>query len=104
MALRLLIRLSLNCLTISLLLSLQGTLQSQTAVTNVQPTSPSSTLPHVVKYTGSATGMSSVTFAIYDREDSLTPLWLETQSVTPDESGHYTVLLGSTTAEGLPAS
>jgi len=30
------------------------------------------------------------------------PLWLETQNVTPDKTGHYTVTLCSTTAQGLP--
>src|SRR5204863_2817881 len=49
-------------------------------------------------------GATSATFAIYDQEDALAPLWLETQSVTADDSGHYTVLLGSTKADGLPAS
>jgi len=64
-----------------------------------------STLPRLVKYTGSApVGVASVTFAIYATEDGLAPLWLETQSVTADDSGHYSVLLGSTKAEGLPSS
>src|SRR5437868_13156306 len=64
-----------------------------------------STVPRVVKYTGSAAaGTTSVTFAIYATEDGLAPLWLETQSVTADDSGHYSVLLGSTKTDGLPAS
>ena len=28
---------------------------------------------------------------------------METQNVTPDASGHYSVVLGSTTATGLPS-
>jgi len=47
--------------------------------------------------------MVGVTFAIYRQQDGGAPLWLETQNVTPDSSGHYTVLLGSTKAEGIPA-
>ena len=44
-----------------------------------------------------------VTFAIYRQEDGGAPIWLETQNVTPDSTGHYSVLLGSTRAEGIPA-
>ena len=62
-------------------------------------------IPKMVKFSGAApVGTSSVSFAIYDRQDSLAPLWLETQTVTGDASGHYSVLLGSTKADGLPAS
>src|SRR5262252_2186711 len=34
--------------------------------------------------------------------DGGAPLWLETQNVTVDLTGHYTVLLGSTKSEGIP--
>src|SRR5438445_3556400 len=71
----------------------------------IAQTSASSTLPRLVKFSGSApAGVTTVSFAIYDREDALAPLWLETQSVTADDSGHYSVLLGSTKADGLPGS
>jgi hypothetical protein len=43
-----------------------------------------------------------VTFAIYRQQDRGAPLWLETQNVTPDSTGHYSVLLSSTRAEGIP--
>jgi len=49
------------------------------------------------------TGAVGVTFALYTEEQGGAPLWLETQSVYPDKTGHYTVLLGSTTSTGLPA-
>src|SRR5205809_556206 len=62
-------------------------------------------VPRLVKYTGAApTGTTSVTFAIYGTEDGLAPLWLETQNVTADDTGHYSVLLGATKSDGLPAS
>src|SRR4051812_2601250 len=65
----------------------------------------SSPVPPMVKYSGSAApGTSTGTFAIYERQDAAVPLWIESQSVTADETGHYTVLLGSTSAEGLPSS
>src|SRR3954463_13785865 len=77
---------------------------AQTSPNQVETPNAGSTLPRLVKYTGSApAGSSSMTFAIYDAENALAPLWLETQSVTADESGHYSVLLGSTQADGLPA-
>src|SRR5664279_5584374 len=31
-----------------------------------------------------------------------TSVWMETQNVTPDANGQYNVILGSTTATGLP--
>ncbi len=43
-----------------------------------------------------------VTFAIYKQQDGGAPVWQETQNVTPDASGQYNVILGSTTATGLP--
>ncbi len=50
------------------------------------------------------TGMLGVTFYLYKDQQGGSPLWLETQNVQPDKTGHYTVLLGSTTSQGLPAS
>ena len=43
-----------------------------------------------------------VTFAIYKQQDGGAPLWMETQNVTTDAAGNYNVVLGSTTASGLP--
>ena len=43
-----------------------------------------------------------VTFAIYRQQEGGAPVWLETQNVSVDATGHYSVLLGSTQAEGLP--
>jgi hypothetical protein len=48
------------------------------------------------------TGITGVTFHLYKEEQGGAPLWLETQSVQPDETGHYSVMLGSTTSSGLP--
>jgi hypothetical protein len=44
-----------------------------------------------------------VTFAIYQQQDGGAPIWLETQNVTTDSTGRYSVLLGSTRNEGVPA-
>src|ERR1022692_455666 len=49
------------------------------------------------------TGTVGVTFALYSSEQGGSPLWLETQNVKPDNTGQYTVMLGSSTSHGLPA-
>jgi len=68
-------------------------------------------VPPLVNFNGALTdlngkpisGVTGVTFALYKDEQGGAPLWLETQNVYPDKTGHYTVLLGSTTSTGLPA-
>ncbi|HEY4962899.1 MAG TPA: peptidase S74, partial [Terriglobales bacterium] len=71
-----------------------------------------STVPNLIRYSGTvlqprSAAVSSpivgVTFAIYKQQEGGAPVWLETQNVTPDATGHYSVLLGSTTATGLPS-
>ncbi len=42
-----------------------------------------------------AVGEKSVTFSIYTTEIETTPLWQEIHSITPDQFGQFTVLLGS---------
>ena len=43
-----------------------------------------------------------VTFALYAEQTGGAPLWLETQNVTPDANGRYTVYLGANHANGVP--
>ena len=64
-------------------------------------------VPTLVKFSGTLTptvgrGLVGVTFAVYRDQEGGAPLWTETQNVQPDKAGHYTVMLGSTTAAGLP--
>src|SRR5579863_7419339 len=47
-------------------------------------------------------GVQSVTFALYQQQTGGTALWMETQNVTADAEGRYSVLLGSTQSQGLP--
>src|SRR5258706_2192 len=47
-------------------------------------------------------GVVGVTFAVYKDQTGGTPLWLETQNAQLDAQGNYTVLLGSTTSQGMP--
>jgi len=66
-------------------------------------------LPRLVKFSGTLkdingnplTTITGVTFALYSQQNGGAPLWLETQNVQPDKSGHYTVMLGSTKPDGL---
>jgi hypothetical protein len=64
-------------------------------------------VPRLVQFSGvvkDAPGrpVAGVTFALYKDQEGGTPIWLETQNVPLDESGRYSVLLGSTKAGGLP--
>ncbi|MEO5935715.1 MAG: hypothetical protein ABIP81_00730 [Terriglobales bacterium] len=43
-------------------------------------------------------------FNIYERQDSPAPIWSESQNVTVDAEGRYTVLLGASSTEGIPES
>ena len=82
-----------------------------TCVTSAQQAATTS-VPNLIRYGGtlkdgqgaalaSSTAVG-VTFAIYKQQDGGAPVWMETQNVTPDAGGNYSVLLGSTTATGLP--
>ena len=72
---------------------------------------PNAAVPNLVRFSGRATdaggkqlsGMAGMTFALYAQETGGAALWLETQSVQVDATGHYSVLLGITKNEGLPA-
>jgi len=70
-------------------------------------TSTSVTFPRLIRFGGTLPaekdGVAGVTFALYSEQIGGAPLWQEVQNVHPDSSGHYTVLLGSSQAEGLPA-
>src|SRR5580693_8610843 len=73
-----------------------------------QPTA-SGIVPPVVKFGGvltdvngkAATGTVGVTFSLYKESQGGAALWVETQNVTLDKTGHYAVMLGSTTSQGL---
>jgi trimeric autotransporter adhesin len=48
-------------------------------------------------------GTVSVTFSLYSMQTGGAALWMESQNVQPDDTGHYAVMLGSTSSQGLPA-
>ena len=63
------------------------------------------TTPRLVKFSGSipnGQGTVGVTFALYAQETGGTPLWLETQNVSADEKGRFTILLGAQHTDGVP--
>jgi trimeric autotransporter adhesin len=70
-----------------------------------------SALPRLVRFGGTVkdlngnplTGIVGITFAFYSEKTGGAPLWIESQNATADSTGQYTVLLGSTKPEGLPA-
>ncbi len=65
-------------------------------------------VPNLIRYSGALKDASpastavGVTFAIYKQREGGAPIWMETQNVTLGRDGQYSVLLGSTTATGLP--
>lgn len=87
-------------LILMLLLSAVASLFAQT----------STSVPQLVHYTGTLTGASgkpvtetaSITFVIYSEPTGGEALWMETQEIHPDGTGHYAVELGAA-SQGLPA-
>ena len=70
----------------------------------------STQVPRLIKFSGIAkdesgkpiTGAVGITFLLYKDQQGGSPLWVETQNVQADATGHYTAMLGSATAEGVP--
>jgi len=68
-------------------------------------------IPHLIQFSGvlkdtdgkPVHGTVGVTLALYKDETGGVPLWMETQSVKVDATGHYSVMLGQTTSQGLPS-
>jgi hypothetical protein len=68
-------------------------------------------VPPMVKFSGvlndtnnkPLTGTLGVTFSLYQESQGGAALWVETQNVIADKTGHYTVMLGSSTSQGLPS-
>ncbi len=93
----------------SIVLQLVLLLGSSWALAQQSSVSPS--VPHLVKFSGSVkdldgkplTGITGLTFALYQSDLGGAPLWIETQNVSLDSTGHYSVMLGATKPEGVPA-
>ena len=82
------------------------------AAQQTSATASDAVVPPLVNFSGVLTdvnnkplsGTVGVTFALYVDAQGGAPLWLETQNVQPDKTGHYSVLLGSTLGQGLPSN
>src|SRR5271154_859666 len=102
-------KLRIGCVVVGLLSLILSLVQLTVAQTPAQTVSA---LPHLVRFGGTVkdlngnplTGVVGITFALYSEQTDGASLWLETQNVTADSAGRYTVLLGSTTSQGLPES
>jgi hypothetical protein len=98
-------RLGLAALIVAACLTAISSLAQQSATATT-----SGAVPNLVHYSGilkdvtgkTLTELSGVTFLLYRDQQGGAPLWMETQNVTPDASGHYEVQLGTTTASGIP--
>jgi hypothetical protein len=97
----------LACFGICLLSSV---LIAQQLVASPSSNPRAAVVPRLVNFSGKVTdeqgkplpGFAGVTFAIYKDQNEGPPLWLETQNVTADARGNYTVQLGATKPAGLP--
>jgi len=95
---------------VSFLCAVICTTQSQTAAPNSGP--GSTQVPRLIKFSGLAqdathkpvSGVVGITFSLYKDQEGGSPLWIETQNVQADATGHYTALLGSASTDGVPLS
>jgi trimeric autotransporter adhesin len=96
------------CIVATFVSAMACTMIAQTTANN--QTSASAQVPRLIKFSGvakdgsgkSLTGVVGITFSLYKEQQTGTPLWMETQNVQADTTGHYTALLGSATADGVP--
>jgi len=69
-------------------------------------------VPTLIPYAGVAlaqdgkalAGEKSITFLVFKDEQAGEPLWVETQSVALDATGHYQVQLGASSPTGIPTT
>src|SRR5215472_3340548 len=104
--------LSIAILLVSVFLLLTPMVSAQGRVSQNQGTSVAAVeVPRLIKFSGTLVdaqerplaGPVGVTFALYAQQSGGAALWLETQNVKPDGNGNYAVLLGATSATGVPA-
>ena len=95
-------------LIVSLWLAAVCATLAQNGVSDSTP--PSAQVPRLIRYSGvikdesgkPVSGAAGITFSLYKDQQGGSPLWLETQNVQADATGHYTAMLGSANAEGVP--
>jgi hypothetical protein len=75
------------------------------------PAAAAAEVPRLIKFSGTLldaqdrplAGPVGVTFALHAQQTGGAALWIETQNVTPDAHGVYTILLGANSTNGVPA-
>jgi len=95
-------------LIVSLWLAAVCATLAQNGVSDSTPASAQ--VPRLIRYSGvtkdesgkPVSGAAGITFSLYKDQQGGSPLWLETQNVQADATGHYTAMLGSANAEGIP--
>jgi hypothetical protein len=83
---------------------------SETQAASAAVASSDSVVPRLIQFSGTvkdtdgkpAANSVQLTFSLYQFEEGGSPLWVETQTVQPDSQGHYSVLLGAASPDGLP--
>jgi hypothetical protein len=93
---------------VSFLCAMVCTIAAQTVPIDRSP--EASQVPRLIRFSGIAkddagrplSGPLGVTFMLYRDQQGGSPLWMETQNVQADATGHYTALLGSASADGVP--
>ena len=96
-------RQTLGCLFLFFLAALLAHAQQANAAGQI-------TVPRLIRYSGVVqnpdgtprTGTVGLTLSLYQDQQGGTPLWQEVQNVQLDVGGHYSVLLGSASPDGLP--
>jgi hypothetical protein len=94
-----------NLLNLLLSMLVLGSLCLPRLLAEQPPAAAANSVPTLVKFSGTLNdadgkllpGTSGVTFSLYADQQGGSPLWTENQNVQADRSGHYSVLLGSTT-------
>lgn len=86
--------------------------QVQLASITAPSAGPGSTVPLTVSFGATllelsgvpAVGVQKTAFVLYPSSTGGEPLWSETQFVTTDNQGHFSILLGAATEGGIPSS
>ena len=99
------------CLVMALFGVHVASAQDSSASPNLQPVAAIASVPRLVRFNGvvkeengsARTGATGVRFALYQDQAGGAALWQETQNVALDAQGRYSVLLGASSAEGMPA-
>ena len=100
--------LGLSLVAVVCSITFHGLAQDSAAVSEAATSAVSGAVPGVINYSGVLkdangkliSGVTGVTFLLYKEEQGGAPLWIETQNITPDKSGRYSVTLGATKVDG----